>query len=270
MACQPIELHAPDGQPVDLTGAWMTAPGHAGFFGLLSETTWIDQIDDCVRGAILDEEFHSYPARGGDLGTLQGRVTPDFALEGELVLLLDESGRPGPRVPIRFLIEWQANGQIRLGEDRNPALENRIRCFGVTVCAAVVLYRVEDDPLAELRAARDAICRPLYDQDLSLEGLLDADPPPEPSAQAALLDQIAALVRVELEQLSALTPPDNIAAEFAADVERREADLDLLKALAQAIRSGDEAEGVRLEAAINSLSQALREFQAVHRFADCP
>jgi hypothetical protein len=273
MACQPIDLRGPSGQRVDLTGAWMTAPGTAGFFYLLSETTWIHQIDDCVWGAILDEEFHSYPARGGDLGTLQGHVTPDFALEGDMVLLVDEWGRPGPRVPIRFLIEWQADGRIQLHEDRDPSGAGP-RCFGGTVyCPAVILYRVEDDPLAELRSARDAICRPLHDQVEAVAALLvdyDVDPPQEPSARAELLDQIAAIVRVELAQLSAITLPESIAAEFAADLERREAELAELEAEAKALRSGDLAEAARLDLSILPVNQAMRQFQAAHRFADCP
>jgi cell division protein FtsB len=85
-----------------------------------------------------------------------------------------------------------------------------------------------------------------------------------------LLDQIAAIVRVELAQLSAITLPESIAAEFAADLERREAELAELEAEAKALRSGDLAEAARLDLSILPVNQAMRQFQAAHRFADCP
>jgi len=53
-------------------------------------------------------------------------------------------------------------------------------------------------------------------------------------------------------------------------LERREADLDLLDAFAQALRSGDEAEAARLDALRNRLQQAMRQFEAAHRFGACP
>lgn len=137
----------------------------------------------------------------------------------------------------------------------------------------MILYRVDDDPLAEFRLARDAICGPLLDQVNAVAALLvdyDAVPPPEPNARAALLDQIAAMVKVALEQLRALTPPDSIEVEFAADLTRREANLAELEAEAQALRRGDVAEAARLDASISPVNQAMRQFQAAHRFSDCP
>ena len=239
------------------------------------------QIDDCVWGAIIDGDFQSpmvaAPAGARNLGTLNARITRDFALEGDLFTLVSGVGVPGPRSPIRLLIEWQAHGQIRLREDRDPNVQGP-RCNSAPGGAAfcpdpVILYRVEDDPLAEFRLARDTICRPLLDQVNAWGALVvdyDADPPPEPNAKAELLDEIRAIVKVALDQLRTLTPPDSIAAEFAADLIRREAELAELEAEAQALRRGDLAEAQRLDASILPVNQAMRQFQATHRFSDCP
>lgn len=239
------------------------------------------QIDDCVVGAIIDGDFQSpmvAPSAGvRHLGTLNGRITQDFALEGELFSVVSGPGMPGLRAPIRLVIEWQANGQIRLREDRDPNVQGP-RCLssvgGTAVCLdPVILYRVEDDPLAEFRLARDTICGPLLDQVNAVSALLvdyDANPPLDPNVRAELLDEIAAIVRVVLERLSALTPPDSIAAEFAADLQRREAELAELEAEAQALRRGDVAEAARLDLSILPVNQAMRQFQAAHRFSDCP
>lgn len=85
-----------------------------------------------------------------------------------------------------------------------------------------------------------------------------------------MLDQIAAVVRVAHEQLSALNPPKSLAADFAVDLNRREAELAELEAEAQALRRGDLAEAARLEVSILPIFQEIREFEAVHRFSNCP
>jgi hypothetical protein len=279
--CHPIELRGgPDLQRVDLTGAWTTVGRAHGFFFGANETTWILQVDDCVWGEIIDDDFLANPSGagglgtgGGGIGTLRGQLLDNFTVEGELITVAESPGAPGPLAEIKLVIEWD-DGRIRLREDRDPRVQGPRCSFhggGSVVCAdPVILYRVDDDPLAELRADRDAICRPLYDQDLSLVRLLDADPPPEPSAKAELLDQIAVVVQVAHERLSALNPPESIAADFAVDVKRREAELAELVAEAKALRGGDLAEAERLEAAINPMFEVMREFEAAHRFSNCP
>ena len=278
LSCQPIELLDPDGRRIDLTGPWITAPGRIGFFQGTNETTWILQMDDCMWGTITDEAFRLNPAGGsGNQGTLNGHLHEGFTIEAELITVVQNLGAPGPRAPIRLLIDWDATGQIQLREDRDRSVVGP-RCDlgspGGPFCSdPVILYRVEDDPLGEFRLARDAICGPLLDQANAVGALLvdyDADPQLDPNARAQLLDEIAAIVTVELAQLSALTPPDSIAGEFAADLQRREAELAELEAEAEALRRGDVAEAVRLDASILPVQQALRQFQAAHRFSDCP
>jgi hypothetical protein len=283
-ACQEIDLRGPDGHRVDLSGAWTPDPGKIGFFFGPDETTWLLQVRDCVWGEIIDDDFLANPlGRGnqgtgaGALGTLRGHLTADFTIQGELITVASRPGAPGPLAEIQLQVEWKADGQIRLRETREPNVQGprcSFRGGGSVACfEPVILYRVEDDPLAEFRLARDAICRPILDQVSAVGALLvdyDADPPPEPNARAALLEQIAAIVKLGLERLSALTPPDSIAAEFAADLTRREAELAELEAEAQALRRGDVAEAARLEQSILPVNQAMRQFQAAHRFSECP
>lgn len=150
--CEPIDLRGPDGQPVDLTGAWRSPPDIGFFFGSRAETTWMRQIGDCVAAAILDEKFRTNPDVTGSIGTMRGRITSGFVLEGELVAVRFDPGylsEPADLAPIRFLIEWDANGRILLREDRDPRVGGP-RCYstplGRNCPPPVILYRVEDLP----------------------------------------------------------------------------------------------------------------------------
>lgn len=155
--CQPIDLRGgPDIERVDLTGAWTTVDRAHGFFFGASERTWILQVDDCVWGEIIDDDFLANPSGlgglgtgGGALGTLRGQLLDDFTVEGELITVAGRPGAPGPRAEIRLLIEWDADGRIRLHEDRDPDVEGprcSFRAGGVVCSDPVVLYRAEDLP----------------------------------------------------------------------------------------------------------------------------
>ena len=154
--CEPIDLRGPDGRPVNLTGAWSSRPPSVGFYQSPNETTWIRQVGDCVWAAIMDAEFRSDPNYVGDfdlpagnLGTFSGQITGEFVIEGELVSVRHGSPMaPTTFVPIHMLIEFEADGEIVLREDRDPSVLSP-RCYGMTgndpFCPAqVVLHRVED------------------------------------------------------------------------------------------------------------------------------
>jgi hypothetical protein len=154
--CEPIDLRGPDGRTIDLTGAWSAAPESVGFYQSPNETTWIRQVGDCVWAAIMDAEFRSDPNYVGDfdlpagnLGTFSGRITGEFVIEGHLVSIRHGSPlAPTTFVPLRMLIEFEADGRVLLREDRDPS-ELSPRCYGMAgndpFCPAqVLLHRVDD------------------------------------------------------------------------------------------------------------------------------
>jgi hypothetical protein len=153
--CEPIDLRGPDGQPIDLTGAWSGRQPWVGFFQSSTETTWIRQMGDCVWGAVMDAEFRSDPnfqgdfaQRGGNLGSLTGQITGDFEIDAQLVSIRHGSpAAPAPFAAIRLLIEFGPDGETILREDRDPD-QLGPRCYqvlGDPYCpAAVILHRVED------------------------------------------------------------------------------------------------------------------------------
>jgi hypothetical protein len=154
--CEPSNLLGPDGQPIDLTGAW-TGRQSVGFFQSPTETTFIRQVGDCVWAAIMDEEFRSDPNYVGDfampygnLGTMRGQVTSDFVIEGELVSIRFGSPlAPAVFVQVRLLIDFDKDGRILLREDRTPGAGSRCYSFpgGEPFCPLpVILYRVDDLP----------------------------------------------------------------------------------------------------------------------------
>jgi hypothetical protein len=153
--CEPIDLRSPNGQQIDLGGAWSGPQPWVGFFQSSTETTWIRQLGDCVWGSVMDAEFRSNPnfqgtfeQRGGNLGSLVGRITSDFAIEAQLISIRHGSpAAPSPAAAIRLLIEFGPDGATILREERDPD-ELSPRCYevqGDPYCpAAVILHRVED------------------------------------------------------------------------------------------------------------------------------
>jgi hypothetical protein len=153
--CEPIDLRSPNGQQIDLTGAWTGPQPWVGFFQSSTETTWIRQLGDCVWGSVMDAEFRSDPnfqgtfeQRGGNLGSLVGRITSDFAIEAQLISIRHGSpAAPSPAAAIRLLIEFGPDGETILREERDPD-ELSPRCYqvlGEPYCPApVILHRVDD------------------------------------------------------------------------------------------------------------------------------
>jgi hypothetical protein len=122
--CEPINLRAPSsGERVELDGAW-TEVGTAG--QLLS--WWIRTQGDCVWGSGHIEGVPpagTIEARPDQVQSLSGKIGSDFVIAGEILFLgpipFAAPGSVTPYSPLRMLIEWDAEGEILLREDREPA-----------------------------------------------------------------------------------------------------------------------------------------------------
>ena len=149
VGCQPLDLRSPTGEAVDLTGQW-AGSGH--LVGQ-EDTAWLIQLGDCVEGSVDSTELPS------DLGSdivrrtnLIGHVASDFRVNFD-VIILDQP--PGAQRFAEFstmvmLIEWDADGQLRLREDRERGTEaNRCRnvqCPGATTAPIPVIWYRADQP----------------------------------------------------------------------------------------------------------------------------
>ncbi|MGH2488984.1 MAG: hypothetical protein ACRDFR_05150, partial [Candidatus Limnocylindria bacterium] len=125
--CDPIDLRAPDGTTLNLTGEWgggewFATPG-------TGERTFILQIGDCVWASITDDQFRDDPQPNASmLAQFSGRLAPDFSISGDLVALLRwvdpfTYGELEPLVPVRLLVEFDSDGRVVLTEDREPGVE---------------------------------------------------------------------------------------------------------------------------------------------------
>jgi hypothetical protein len=112
----------------------------------------------------MDAEFRSNPnfqgdfaQRGGNLGSLNGRITSGFTVEVQLVSIRHGSPvAPTTLVALRLLIEFGPDGETILREERDPE-ESSPRCYtvlGDPYCPAqVILYRLEDLPAPSVSPA---------------------------------------------------------------------------------------------------------------------
>ncbi len=101
--CHPVDLRSPDGEEVDLTGAWQ---GGVTFHEAR-------QHDDCVWWV----GFSSWP--GDDLGsawllTFSGHIAPDFTLSGEWSEIFTAELHAPRNCPANFQIEFGDDGEIQL------------------------------------------------------------------------------------------------------------------------------------------------------------
>jgi hypothetical protein len=111
-----LALLGPDGEPIELDGVWVEAPGG-------SDTTWWIRTDeDCVWGAghvtrIDPDIFHH-------IQSLSGRIGSDFEITGDIVFLGPiRQGAPAglrARDDLIMRIEFMEGGEIILREDRIP------------------------------------------------------------------------------------------------------------------------------------------------------
>jgi hypothetical protein len=111
-----MALLGPDGEPIELDGVWIEAPGG-------SDTTWWIRTDgDCVWGSghVTDIE----PDIAHHVQSLNGRIRSDFAIVGDILFLGPiRQGAPAglrARADLHMLIEFQEGGDIVIREDREP------------------------------------------------------------------------------------------------------------------------------------------------------
>lgn len=139
--CQVIDLRAPTGERIDLTGEWAGTGILAGH----DETTWLIQVGDCVYGSVAGGEISRGP--GKTVANLRGRVD-DLVIGLEVVIVTQgDQVLFGAYSTMDMLIEWDEAGRLRLREDRRAG-ETAGRCIqSASECPApLIWYRVDDAP----------------------------------------------------------------------------------------------------------------------------
>jgi hypothetical protein len=136
--CGELELLGPAGQPVELAGVWAPRAPADGFFQGSSERTWIQHSGSCLQAAIMDDAFRADPDH---VGTIDDP-------SGNLGIRHGSPWAPSLVAPLRLLIEFQADGAIRLVEDRDPEVDGP-RCYttpgGDPYCPPpVILYQLDE------------------------------------------------------------------------------------------------------------------------------
>jgi hypothetical protein len=147
--CEPITLRDPDGQRVDLTGAWEGLDG-SDVLAAPEEQVWLHQLGDCLYGSVLGV----YPeSAAGDSETfvvdLGGRIDPAFTVDLEVVFVYQDARFPfAPYSTMELAIEWNPDGRIRLREIRDLN-ERAGRCAAQPTFECpppVIWYRADEGP----------------------------------------------------------------------------------------------------------------------------
>lgn len=113
-----------------------------------AETAWLNQLGDCVYGVVLNGVYNGATGTEGSLANLTGHLRPDFIVEFRVVYVVQQTVfKYGEYSAVNMLVEWDADGRIRLREDREPG-ETPARCIqSILDCPDPVLwYRAEDGP----------------------------------------------------------------------------------------------------------------------------
>ncbi|MGH2395044.1 MAG: hypothetical protein ACRDGH_16390 [Candidatus Limnocylindria bacterium] len=143
--CETIDLRGPTGERVDLRGEW----AGSGVLAYEGERAWLSQIGNCVYGSVLGGAFVREGEVEATLANLRGRVGSDFRIELEVVFVFQDVRFPfGEYSAMPMVIEWDADGRIRLREDRVPG-DAAGRCIHVPQLPCVnpvIWYRVDDVP----------------------------------------------------------------------------------------------------------------------------
>jgi len=144
--CAPIDLRDPDGARVELTGEWeaenpLTAP---------EEQVLLQQVGDCVWGTVHGVyRPDSEDERETFVVNLGGDVAPAFTVDLEVVMVYQDARFPfAPYSTMAMFIEWDADGRIRLREDRDPN-ERAGRCAAqpqLDCPPPVTWYRADHSP----------------------------------------------------------------------------------------------------------------------------
>lgn len=143
--CPAIDLRAPSGAVLDLTGEWT-----GDWFAIPPSTgqrTFLLQDGDCVWASISDDQFRAAPTDSRSLlAQYVGRLNQDFSVTGTLVTLFRwvdpfYYGEQPLRSPMNLLVTWDADGAIQLVEDREPGVQGP-RCPNpVMWCPAPTVLR---------------------------------------------------------------------------------------------------------------------------------
>jgi len=139
--CEPIDLRSPAGEAVDLNGIWIQDEKGGG----RPAKWWIRTLGDCIWGTGIFDDYteDEFSARADSVQGLQGRVGNDFVIDSTIVLL-----GPYPTwavlqllAEVRLLIEFDADGQIILREDRVPGVEGPRCPDAVSYCPEPLVLR---------------------------------------------------------------------------------------------------------------------------------
>lgn len=114
--CEPIDLRGLDGQRIVLDGQWIEVDrvGEPMIW-------WIRTQGDCVwgNGQVEDvETLGPHQVQG-----LSGVIGSDFVITGDILWLGPYDRGLTPYSPLRMLIEFAAEGEIFLREDRGPTVQ---------------------------------------------------------------------------------------------------------------------------------------------------
>jgi hypothetical protein len=113
--CQPMELRAPTGEVIDLTGTWAGSGVLVGD----DETAWLNQIGDCVFGSVIGGDPVGELVGRESITNLTGRLSADFRIEFDVAILAQaDVFQMGEHSTMVVLIEWDDDGRLRLREDR--------------------------------------------------------------------------------------------------------------------------------------------------------
>jgi hypothetical protein len=113
--CEPLDLRDPSGARVDLTGEWeavdaLVAP---------EERVWLQQIGDCLYGSVFGVYASGSSAPETFVVDVGGDVNPSFTIDLEVVMVYQDAVFDFATYSTAvMLIEWDADGRIRLREDR--------------------------------------------------------------------------------------------------------------------------------------------------------
>jgi hypothetical protein len=142
--CAPIELRAPDGRFISLSGVWVQeAEGNAE-----AMTWWIETFGDCfwATGTADDLAEEGAASFADAVQSVRGTIRNDFTIDGVAVLLAPHRAFvPSPRyaeVTLRIVVD--DTGEITLEEDREPGVVGP-RCVDPSIyCLEPLLLRPED------------------------------------------------------------------------------------------------------------------------------
>jgi len=142
--CAPIDLRSPTGERIDLTGEW----AGSGVLAWERETVWLNQLGDCVYGSVVGGDPLGERGLEGTLTNVSGRIGSDFRVRFEIVIVHQPPVFAlGVYSTMDMSIEWDADGRMRIREDRELG-ETAGRCIQLRFDCPdpVIWYSVEDAP----------------------------------------------------------------------------------------------------------------------------